>query len=543
MTGDIPNLSPVTVATALLRAGVPAGEVLKLMEPREGLLMSGQVASAEVVSLKQLGQDFQLLLKLTMDNGRQTTLPVSSSLPLTPGTSVNVAQGSADTLTISVQDLQKAATNSLTSIDTRQLPAGTLLQGKVLTTQVAAQNVAQLAGQSPGQSPGGAQPTHYRSIVILLNTALAGTSLTVDSPQPLRVGSLLSAQVQNSQALNFVALPNRLDELALAQQLSTQQSRQGSLQGLITALQNMPPPAADGDNLPPSLRASIEQLLADLPDIPQMSTAKGVAQALNASGLFMESRLLAGQNPTLVPDMKANLLRLVTQLLPGLPGNVSYDAAAAGNTLARAMPSVLRSAFGTLGLVAPPSETINFPLPPRTLGHPESKDDLEMLLKLAAGAISRLQSHQLGGLEQTRTHADGTQVTTWQLEIPMRNAHDIVPLQVKVQREETPERDDPSDSPVQEAKEREKLWRLELAFDPEPLGPLHVQAQLIAGSIASQLWAEREGSAELISSELDNLRARLVACGLNVKELECNRGVPPQGPRAVLEQRWIDENA
>lgn len=543
MTGDIPNLSPVAAATALLRAGVPAGEVLKLMEPREGLLTSGQVASAEVVSLKQLGQDFQLLLKLTMDNGRQTTLPVSSSLPLTPGTSVNVAQGSADTLTISVQDLQKAVTNSLTSIDTRQLPAGTLLQGKVLTTQVAAQNVAQLAGQSLGQSSASAQPANYRSIVILLNTALAGTSLTVDSPQPLRVGSLLSAQVQNSQVLNFVALPNRLDELALAQQLSTQQSRQGSLQGLITALQNMPPPAADGDDLSPSLRASIEQLLADLPDIPQMSTAKGVAQALNASGLFMESRLLAGQNPTLVPDMKANLLRLVTQLLPGLPGNVSYDAAAAGNTLARAMPSVLRSAFGTLGLVAPPSDTINFPLPPRTLGHPESKDDLEMLLKLAAGAISRLQSHQLGGLEQTRTNADGTQVTTWQLEIPMRNAHDIVPLQVKVQREETPERDEHSDTPVQEAKEREKLWRVELAFDLEPLGPLQVQAQLIAGSIASQLWAEREGSAELISSELDNLRARLVACGLNVKELECNRGVPPQGPRTVLEQRWIDENA
>ncbi|MCF7555741.1 flagellar hook-length control protein FliK [Pseudomonas petrae] len=539
MTGDIPNLSPVAAATALLRAGVPAGEVLKLMEPREGLLTSGQVASAEVVSLKQLGQDFQLLLKLTLDNGRQTTLPVSSSLPLTPGTSVNVAQGSADTLTISVLDLQKAVTHSLTSIDTRQLPAGTLLQGKVLTTQVAAQNVAQLTGQSSASG----QPANYRSIVILLNTALAGSSLTVDSPQPLRVGSLLSAQVQNSQALNFVALPNRLDELALAQQLSTQQSRQGSLQGLITALQNMPPAAADGDNLSPSLRASIEQLLADLPDLPQMTTAKGVAQALNASGLFMESRLLAGQNPTLVPDMKANLLRLITQILPGLPDNVSYNAAAAGNTLARAMPSVLRSAFGTLGLVAPPSDTINFPLPPRTLGHPDSKDDLEMLLKLAAGAISRLQSHQLGGLEQTRTQADGTQVTTWQLEIPMRNAHDIVPLQVKVQREDTPERDDPSDTPVPEAKEREKLWRVELAFDLEPLGPLQVQAQLIAGSIASQLWAEREGSAELISRELDNLRARLVACGLNVKELECNRGVPPQGPRTVLEQRWIDENA
>jgi hypothetical protein len=538
MTGDIPNLSPVAAATTLLRAGVPAGEVLKLMEPREGLLTSGQVASAEVVSLKQLGQDFQLLLKLTMDNGRQTTLPVSSSLPLSPGTSVNVAQGSADTLTISVQDLQKAVTNSLTSIDTRQLPAGTLLQGKVLTTQVAAQNVAQLTGQANGA----AQPATYRSIVMLLNTALAGSSLTVESPQPLRVGSLLSAQVQNSQALNFVALPNRLDELALAQQLSTQQSRQGSLQGLIAALQTLPPPA-DNDTLSPSLRASIEQLLADLPDIPQMTTAKGVAQALSASGLFMESRLLAGQNPTLVPDMKANLLRLVTQMLPGVPDNVSYNAIAAGNTLARAMPSVLRSAFGTLGLVATPNQPINFPLPPRTLGHPDSKDDLEMLLKLAAGAISRLQSHQLGGLEQTRTQADGTQVTTWQMEIPMRNAHDIVPLQVKVQREETPEREDSASESTPEAKEKEKLWRVELAFDLEPLGPLHVQAQLIAGSIASQLWAERAGSAELIANELGDLRARLTACGLNVKELECNRGTPPQGSRTVLEQRWIDENA
>lgn len=542
MTGDIPNLAPVAAASALLRAGAPAGEVLKLMEPRDGLLNSGQVANAEVVSLKQLGQDFQLLLKLTMDNGRQTTLPVSSTLPLTPGTNVNVAQDSANTLTIGMQDLQRAIANSLTSIDTRQLPAGTLLQGKVLTTQVAAQNVAQLAGQAA--SSGTTQPTNYRSIVMLLNTALAGSSLTLDSAQPLRVGSLLSAQVQSSQALNFVAMPNRLDELALAQQLSTQQSRQGSLQSLLTALQNLPAPSGDNaDNLPTSLRASIDQLLADLPDLQQMTTAKGVAQALNASGLFMESRLLAGQNPTLVPDMKANLLRIVAQLLPGLPDNVSYNAAAAANTLARAMPSVIRNALGTLGLVAAPSVPINFPLPSRTLGHPDSKDDLETLLKLAAGAISRLQSHQLGGLEQTRTNTDGTQVTTWQLEIPMRNAHDIVPLQVKLQREDAPEREDTPETAPRQAREKERLWRVELAFDLEPLGPLQVQAQLIAGNLSSQMWAQREGAAELISAELDNLRARLVACGLNVKELACNRGTPAQGPRTVLEQRWIDENA
>jgi hypothetical protein len=541
MTGDIPNLSPVAAASALLRAGVPPTEVLKLMEPREGLLTAGQVANAQVLSLKQLDQDFQLLLKLTLDNGRQTTLPVSSSLPLTPGTQVNVAQGSANTLTINMQDLQKAVTHSLTSIDTRQLPAGTLLQGKVLTTQVVARNLAQLTGQPIGTAT--TQPTVYRSMVMVLNTALAGSSLTVESPQPLPVGSLLSAQVQNSHTLDFVAMPNRFDELALAQQLSTQQSRQGSLQGLLDALHNLPPAADGGASLPSSLRASIDRLLADLPDLQQLTTAKGVALALNASGLFMESRLLAGQDPTVTADLKANLLRVIAQILPGLPDNLSYNAAAAANTLARAMPNVIRNALGTLGLVAAPRQPINFPLPARTLGSLENSDDLETLLKLAAGALSRLQSHQLGGLEQTRTLTDGTQLTTWQLEIPMRNAHDIVPLQIKLQREETPEREEDPEHTASEVKERQKLWRVELAFDLEPLGPLQVQAQLLAGSLSGQLWAERENSARLISGELDNLRSRLLACGLNVKELECNRGTPPQGSRTVLEQRWIDENA
>lgn len=119
----------------------------------------------------------------------------------------------------------------------------------------------------------------------------------------------------------------------------------------------------------------------------------------------------------------------------------------------------------------------------------ENADDLETVLKLAAAAISRLQSHQLSGLEQTRTTADGGVLTTWQLEIPMRNLQDIVPLQVKIQREETPDKDEAAekpDNPIKPAKE--KLWRVELAFDLEPLGPLQVQAQLAHGSLSSQLW-------------------------------------------------------
>ncbi|AVB26732.1 flagellar hook-length control protein FliK [Pseudomonas syringae pv. syringae] len=541
MTGDITSVPATNATLTLLRAGISPAQVLTMLQSAENLIPEGETANAEVLTLKQVNQNFQLLLRLVLANGSLTNLPVTSSVPFTPGSLLQVSQASANELTLTLQQLNSAMKNSMTSIDTRQLPVGTLLQGKVMTSQVIAQAVNQLAGQNPAA----ATPT-YRSIVMLLNTALAGSSLTIESPQPLTVGSLLSAQVQGNQALNFVALPGRFDQLALAQQLSAQQNRQGSLDTLINALQNLQSgsPTSNSPAISAPLQASIDQLLADLPDVEQMTTPKGVAQAFNASGAFLEARLLAGLNPAQMPDMKANLMRLIAQILPGLPDNMSYGAAAASNTLARTMPNAIRNALGTMGLVAARTQPSIFPLPSRTVGGGEKEDDLEILLKLAAAAVSRLQSHQLGGLEQTRSNADGTQVTTWQLEVPMRNAHDIVPLQVKVQREDKPDQEAAEDRDGIEIKDtREKLWKVDLAFDLEPLGPLQVHAQLLRGTLSSQLWAERPDSAALIEHELGYLRERLIACGLEVGELACSHGAPPSGPRTALEQRWIDENA
>ncbi|PBP95035.1 flagellar hook-length control protein FliK [Pseudomonas congelans] len=541
MTGDITSVPATNATMTLLRAGISPAQVLTMLQSAENLIPEGETANAEVLTLKQVNQNFQLLLRLVLANGSLTNLPVTSSVPFTPGSLLQVAQASANELTLTLQQLNSALKNSMTSIDTRQLPVGTLLQGKVMTSQ----EITQAVNQPAAQNPTAATPA-YRSIVMLLNTALAGSSLTIESPQPLTVGSLLSAQVQGNQALNFVALPGRFDQLAVAQQLSAQQNRQGSLDTLINALQNLQSgsPTSNSSAISAPLQASINQLLADLPDVEQMTTPKGVAQALNASGVFLEARLLAGLNPAQMPDMKANLMRLIAQILPGLPDNMSYGAAAASNTLARTMPNAIRNALGTLGLVAARTQPSIFPLPSRTVSGGEKEDDLEILLKLAAAAVSRLQSHQLGGLEQTRTNADGTQVTTWQLEVPMRNAHDIVPLQVKVQREDTPDQEAAEDRDDVEVKDtREKLWKVDLAFDLEPLGPLQVHAQLLRGTLSSQLWAERPDSAALIEHELGYLRERLIACGLAVGELACSHGAPPSGPRTALEQRWIDENA
>src|SRR5476651_222397 len=274
MTGEM-NILPLPQTTpAVTRPLVVSGDLLKLLTPMEGLITPGQTANAEVLSLKQADQSFQLLLKVTLDSGRQTTVQATSTQPLPTGTNLAITQPSASNLAITVQQAIASSVAILTRIDTAQLPVGTLLQGKVLTSQV--------LPQTPGQ------PTVFRSLVSLLNTALSGSTLTIDSPQPLRIGTLLSALVQDTQTLKFLPLSNRQDQLAVSQQLNTQQSRQGSLDGLLSALQNLP----QSDETSDDLQAAVNKLLASLPDDQVtriIGVAKDITEQIEASESLRDS--------------------------------------------------------------------------------------------------------------------------------------------------------------------------------------------------------------------------------------------------------------
>jgi len=513
---EISSPRPLPATPPAVRpAQVSAADLaVKLLQPLEGLLAAGETAKAEVLAAKETAQSFQLLLKLTLDSGKQTTLEASSPRPLAQGTALAVTALSETRLALA---LQGGDTRLLSSLDLEQLPVGTLLQGKVESRELIAQLKAQQA--------------LYRVVVSLLNTPLAGSKLSIETPLPLPLGSLLTAQVQGSQSLGFLPLSGRLDQLVLGQQLAAQQGRQGSLEGLFKGLQGM----AQQDGLPAELRNSIDKLLGLLPDGKQLGSADGLAKAMEQSGVFLEAKLLSGQTQQLPQDLKANLLRLVAQLLPSLPGAAALPAASAGNALAQALPAFVRNALGALGQASLRQQAMSFPLPSRLLQSTDEEADLETLLKLAAAAVSRLQTHQLSSLAQSQLTPEGNLLTTWQLELPMRNQQDVVPLQVKLQREE---------SGAENRKEqKEVLWRIDLAFDLDPLGPLQVQAQLLRGSLSSQLWAERAETAQLIDQELDNLRQRLLGAGLEVGELSCRQGMPPQGPKTHLEQRWVDETA
>lgn len=512
---EIKSASPVPPPTTPRASTTALDVALRLLQPMQGLLGAGESAQAEVVSVKETAQSFQLVLRLTLENGRQATVEAQSARPVPPGASYAVAALSDSRL---LAQPQPGRNQPLQSIDLALLPAGSILQGKVIAT---------------GQQNGGDGRPTFQVVLSLLNSPLAGQKLQLETSTPLALGSLLTAQVQGSQALSFVPLSGLFDRLLLGQQLAAQHGRQAPMSGVFQAL------AALGNTLPDGLRDAAGKLLGLLPGVQQLSDPQGVARAFAASGAFLEAHLLSGHTAGVAGDLKAALLRLMAQL-PNLPGSTPQAAAQLGAATGQALPAFARSALGALGQNNARQLALGFPLGGSPLGGklPDGQDeqaDLELLLKLAAAAVSRLQTHQLSSLAQTQTLPDGVQLTTWQLEVPMRDQRDIVPLQIKVQREQSQRQSD--------KEQPDTLWKIELAFDIQPLGPLQVQAQLLRGSLSSQLWAERGETAELIVGELEHLRERLQGAGINVGELACRQGVPPQGPRTSLDQRFVDETA
>ncbi|WP_183165109.1 flagellar hook-length control protein FliK [Azomonas macrocytogenes] len=510
---EIKATQPLAQPHAPRPASLSTELALKLVQPLQGLLAIGESSVAEVVEVRQAAQDFQIALRLTLDNGRQATLNATSPAPVSLGSAYTVTALAQNRLLAS---LQPALQQPLESLDSERVPPGTRLQAKVVASQADIQ---------------GATKT-FKIVVDLLDTPLAGRRLIMESSRPLPVGSLLTAQVRDNLALTFVPLGDQQDRLELSHQLNTQFARQASLLPLFDALQTT-------DDLPPASRQAADRLLALLPDMQQLTDARVLAKTLQESGLFFETKLLAGQTENTQDDLKAGLLRLIAQLPPNLPGSSPQAFAQISSGMAQALPALARQMLGALG-ASSRQQALDFPLPNRLLPGLGDNRDLESLLKLASAAISRLQTHQLASLAQTQTTPEGLTQTTWQLEIPMRNGNDIVPLQAWIQREEESA---PASQQERNKNESRILWKIELAFDVSPLGLLQVQAQLLDGTLSSQLWAEQPHTAQLVSSELDNLRQRLLQAGLNVGELSCRQGIPTQTPRTTLEQRFVDETA
>lgn len=510
MASEIPSARPSPSIPSMQRPVVQAvNNILQLQSSLPTQLTIGDSAQAQVLALRESQNSFQVLLRLSLGNGQTSTFEVQSSQPLTAGSILNVTALSAQQLVFSLLTDSKAPI--ATRIDTSLLAPGTLLEGKV--TQVEA-------------NPKGG----FKIVISVTNSALAGQQLQLESPKSLPLNSLLCARIDGPQQLSFQPFTTRMEPLAINQELQKQFNQQGSLSQLFKGLDTI-----SLGNLSPDAQKTIQQLLGALPELSQLSDPKKLALSLLNSGAQLEPRLLSGAAEHAQQDIKANLLRLIAQIMPLLPNSNPTLAASQSALLSQALPGLLREQLLGNTQTQLREQALHFPLPSRLLQALDNPNDLGALLRLAAAAVSRLQTHQLASLGQTHTNSEGTQVTVWQLEIPTRDQHNIVPLQIKFQHEQPTAKK--SDEPVT------PLWKIDLSFDLDPLGPLHIQASVQGSSISSQLWAQQASTALLIDHELNHLRDRLLAIGLTVKDLTCHQGSPPQGAKTTLQQRWIDDLA
>src|SRR5690606_10177153 len=97
---------------------------------------------------------------------------------------------------------------------------------------------------------------------------------------------------------------------------------------------------------------------------------------------------------------------------------------------------------------------LSFPLPTQRLEGLENPS-LQTLLKLAAGAVARVQSHQLASLAQGQASStEGQPATVLQMEIPVRELP--TPIQLRIRSEDGEPR-------KRKGSERQRQWKIDLA--------------------------------------------------------------------------------
>lgn len=263
--------------------------------------------------------------------------------------------------------------------------------------------------------------------------------------------------------------------------------------------------------LSPQFRTVLARFEQSIRTPTEIVHGDGLRKAIEQSGLFLESALLAspgGQSPLADPardggDWKAALLRLLAAL-QDQPRSV-YDALAN----APETPPPLQSR----GLQA----QARIPLADDALARTVPEDPNRLLPQLRDAVHAALAR-----LEVTQIEA-GT-LPAWLLEIPLqgRDGYDVLQLRIDPA---TPDEQDPAGAPT---------WTLGFAIDLPALGPIQGELQLRGLCLAVRLHAQHAGTVEQLEDRFVSLRQRLAASGLVLDQLSCQLGLPqPVGLRSA----------
>lgn len=308
-----------------------------------------------------------------------------------------------------------------------------------------------------------------------IKLSIGDSKLTAQTPMQVTSGQKLTLQVIRTGPLPELKLLSQTEPLQLqAEALKRFLPKQRPLTELfekLSPIANSPSRTPAQDQIKPAVQA----LLARLPALEHPQFRQSLKTALFDSGLFTE-RLLVDQQAH-GNDLKINLLRLYEQVKNLLP---QQD-----------LPPEHKPVQGR----AQDSEAFQT--------QPAFRQ-LTDLLKQLDGAIARIHTHQLASLPQ-----DDPTRQVWQFEIPLLHQEQADVHQMTIKRE--------GGGPGAEHK---PVWSLTLQMNLQPLGPMRVQLRLEGKALATLIWAERQGTMQLLEQHLPELQQAFEQADLEVVRLQ-----------------------
>ncbi len=335
---------------------------------------------------------------------------------------------------------------------------------------------------------------------------------------------------------------------------------QGSQAPLLAALWSMSRDPGATMALPGSVQAAIKDLFGRLHTATQATRPEGLRQAVLASGIFHEAALAVGPagSATTAGDLKSALLSLATQLRaqhrPAGQGHAAVQTkpgggvASADTAPAHRLPTPATSTAASSARALP--QTVVLPswiigsareaVPPRAgspptpqarltadLSTPGPQALLDGLRASTDQALARLALHQWSAVE----NAESGQLR-WLLELPLRSGDGVDLVHLLMERER--ERSGPDQTPV---------WRVEMALDLPGVGPVHVRITVSGDQVGTHLWVDDENTVARVRRELPRLREALEGRQLEVRDLGCAPGKPPEQQPPVRTRPVLDDRA
>lgn len=321
--------------------------------------------------------------------------------------------------------------------------------------------------------------------------------LTVNPHGQLQLGSSTEKTTATQQSLQQAlrqTLPNQLPQTQLT--------------NTLTQLSQNP--------LPQALENIINQLKNNLPSAQQLTTSEGAAKALSNSGLFLENKM----SQLISTGQSQSASALLT----------SKDLKATLASLEASAQTAIQTAKQTPDTSNPPmwAQQWQKQLSERNQNNRAELTTKQLQVQLTVtlhqtllAARQRVQHLQVGKLTSQQAGAEATTPTSGalQMEIPFVDGRALNVLKLSIE-----ERDAQKDETQDDKKQ--KLWRVQLSFNVEPLGEIHARLDIQNDHLKAKLWSESDSALNKLQDAMSTLSERLDKDGVTVDELKCLKGRP-----------------